>query len=97
MALLKNGELVEDQWVSLEASQDPLVVENPLITLESWSHNKTELRRRNKPLGILLRSDQSPEEIKDSLESFALIALDFPVFSDGRGLSYARLLRERFA
>lgn len=97
MALLKNGELVSDMWTVLDEDQNPLVVENPIITVESWKKNEVELKRQNKALGILLRSDQSPEEIRDSLDRFTLIALDFPVFSDGRGFSSARLLRERFS
>ena len=97
MALLKNGELVSDMWTVLDEDQNPLVVENPIITVESWKKNEVELKRQNKALGILLRSDQSPEEIRDSLDRFTLIALDFPVFSDGRGFSSARRLRERFS
>ena len=34
--------------------------------------------------------------VTNDLDRLALIALDFPVFRDGRAYSHARLLRERF-
>src|SRR5690606_27769394 len=43
------------------------------------------------------RSDQHPSSIADDIARFAAIALEFPVFRDGRAHSYARLLRERYA
>ena len=51
MALLKNGELVSDMWTVLDEDQNPLVVENPIITVESWKKNEVELKRQNKALG----------------------------------------------
>jgi len=51
---------------------------------------------RGAPLGIRLHSDQSPELIAADVQRFALIALEFPKFRDGRSYSYARLLRERY-
>ena len=36
------------------------------------------------------------ETIASDLQYFALIALDFPTFKDGRSYSHARLLRERY-
>ena len=34
--------------------------------------------------------------IANELDQFAMIALEFPVFGDGRAYSYARLLRDRY-
>src|SRR5690606_585450 len=39
---------------------------------------------------------EEAELIADDLDSFAVIALNFPVFSDGRNYSNARLLRDRY-
>ena len=36
------------------------------------------------------------ESIADDLQQFQVIALNFPVFSDGRNYSNARLLRDRY-
>ena len=47
-------------------------------------------------MGVKLKSDQPPELVAEDLQSLALIALEFPVFRDGRAYSYARLLREQY-
>ena len=96
MALLKNGKLVKDLWRILEDGEDPLRVENPLISLGTWKANKDSLGDLNRPLGIRLQAEEPAEEIGASMDRFSLIAVDFPIFSDGRGLSSARLLRERY-
>ncbi len=36
------------------------------------------------------------DDIADGLSRFAIIALDFPKFSDGRAYSTARLMREKY-
>jgi len=97
MALLKNGKFVKDPWITLEDGKELIEVEYPLISLGAWKSDKVKLSDLNKPLGILLQAEDHPEEIGDSIDHFSLIAVDFPIFSDGRGLSSARLLRERYA
>ena len=67
-----------------------------LVSHEQWQANQAALLARGAPIGIRLRSDQAPELIAADLQSFALVALDFPKFRDGRAYSYARLLRERY-
>ena len=44
---------------------------------------------------IVIGGDPLEEAVAD-LAHFQLIALDFPVFRDGRNYSHARLLRERY-
>ena len=95
MPLIKHGRLVEDPWVSLDDDAE-LPREAPVIvTLERWRGERDALIRRGGRLGIRLAADQSSDEIADDLDRFALVALDFPKFTDGRAYSTARLLRER--
>ena len=96
MALLKGHELVADIWNLVEGTDDPSTVDHPLITVAAWNLHNLVLGRGNAPLGILLKSHQSPLMIADSLDRFSLVALDFPSVSDGRAFSYARLLRDRY-
>jgi uncharacterized protein (DUF934 family) len=96
MPLIKDGKLVDDPWVAL-ADDAPLPPADPVIvTLDRWRAERGELGQPGRALGIRLRSDESPAEIAEDLQHFALIALEFPVFRDGRAYSYARLLRERY-
>jgi uncharacterized protein (DUF934 family) len=95
MPLLRKGEIVDDPWVVV-ADGEPLPDDKPaLISLDRWKAERDSLAGRNLPIGVKLKSDQSPETIREDLGRFKLVALDFPHFKDGRAYSYARLLRER--
>ena len=48
---------------------------------------------RNAPVGLLVDNGTGIEAIRPYFEAVALIAIVFPSFSDGRGLSLARRLR----
>ena len=48
------------------------------------------------PLGLKLPNDTDVEDIAADLGRFAVIALDFPKWVDGRAYSQAHLLRTRF-
>jgi uncharacterized protein (DUF934 family) len=65
-----------------------------IVSLARWNAERDALIAAG-PVGIVLRSNEAPDEITD-LAKAALIALDFPVFTDGRGYSSARMLRTRF-
>ena len=54
------------------------------------------MSRRNAPLGLRLTSAEPPGQVAEDLDRFALIALEFPAFTDGRAYSTARLLRMDF-
>lgn len=47
--------------------------------------------------GVWLAPDDEPESFASEIAALNLIAVEFPAFTDGRGFSIARLLRERFA
>ncbi|WP_282610579.1 DUF934 domain-containing protein [Pelagibius sp. Alg239-R121] len=95
MPLIKEGVLAEDNWQSL-ADEDNLVDGPIVVSLERWQEERESLLARNTPLGLRLRSDQSPALVVDDLERFSVVALEFPKFADGRAYSYARLLRDRY-
>jgi uncharacterized protein (DUF934 family) len=57
----------------------------PLIPVDEWSPGSNH--------GVLVSVDTEPDE---ALASARLIAIDFPAFTDGRGLSLAVLLRDRY-
>jgi uncharacterized protein (DUF934 family) len=95
MSLIKNGQLVADEYVDASAADAIPPTGAVIVSLEQWQKERDALLARGTPLGIRLHSDQSPELIADDVQKFALIALEFPKFRDGRAYSYARLLRER--
>lgn len=96
MPLLKQGRVVEDIWVKVEDGGHLPDDQPALVSHARWTAEKAELQKRNAPLGILLPNNLDVLAFGEEAGRFALIALQFPKFSDGRAYSQARLLRERF-
>jgi uncharacterized protein (DUF934 family) len=96
MALIKNEALVEDPFVDASGAAELPPSGPVIVSLEQWRAHRDALLARGTPVGIRLKSDQSPELIADDVQHFAVVALEFPKFRDGRAYSYARLLRERY-
>jgi len=96
MSLIKGGKLVEDTFVDASGAETIPPAGPVIVSLAQWQAQRDELLARGTPLGLRLHSDQSPEAIAEDVQHFALIALEFPKFRDGRAYSYARLLRERY-
>lgn len=95
MPLLKRGAIVDDPWRRVD-DDDALPAAGPVIVgLKRWQQDREHLILRGGPLGVRLTSDQTPGELGDDLEFLDLVALEFPVFTDGRSYSNARRLRER--
>lgn len=98
--IIKNRAIVADDWIVLRpekgAAPDGVTVPEGkvIVPLAVWLSQKETLQQRTE-LGVWLASDERAEELKDDLAHFAVIAVDFPKFSDGRGYSTAFNLRER--
>lgn len=96
MALIKNNAIIDDPFADA-TGQENIPAHGPvLVDFEQWQAHREQLLQRAEPVGIKLRSDQTPELIAADLSSLAMVALEFPVFRDGRAYSYARLLREQY-
>ena len=96
MAIVKNGELVTSSFVDASGAEAIPSDGAVIVSLEQWRAHRDALLKRGTPLGVRLHSDQAPELIASDVAQFAVVALEFPKFRDGRAYSYARLLRERY-
>jgi len=76
--LIKQGAVVADQW---SAEQ--------ILSLEQWQGLADKSSS-----AVQLEPDQPPAPLLEQLADIGLIAINFTVFMDGRGFSYARELRE---
>ena len=95
MPLIKNGTFADDEWVSV-GDEDALPSEGGVIvSLTRWLAERDTLLGRNTPLGITLAAGEVPDAIVNDLDRLQLVAVQFPIYKDGRGYSSARLLRER--
>ena len=66
-----------------------------LLPLAEWQAHRADWTARASRLGVLLGPADDPAPIAPDLDTLSLVAVDFPAFTDGRGYSIARLLRER--
>ena len=100
--LIKNAKIATDTWKLLDWAADGSLPTLPatgdiIVPLALWQALAGELLARGTGrLGLWLDSAEDPAMAADSLEAFSLIAVNFPQFTDGRGYSIARLLRERY-
>ncbi|MEZ2746387.1 DUF934 domain-containing protein [Halopseudomonas bauzanensis] len=97
--IIKGNQVVPDTWEMLakDANLEQLTNSGDIIVpLAMWLEHAHALKARDGRLGVWLDADEEAESIADDLEHFAVIALNFPVFSDGRSYSNARLLRDRY-
>ncbi|MGH1371583.1 MAG: DUF934 domain-containing protein [Cellvibrionaceae bacterium] len=98
--LIKDKAIVEDSWTVIEATETPETVDtsagNIIVPLNVWQAQKDQIGSRKAEIGVWLNSDQLAEELGNDAAGFALVAVNFPGFMDGRGFTAARLLRERF-
>lgn len=79
------------------ALQDGELAAGPVIVGKArWLSERAQLLALRTPIGLYLEAGASLHDIAADLPRFAVIALDFPKFSDGRAFSTARLVREKF-
>ena len=84
----------EDAFAALE-DDAPLPDGAVLVSLARFQAERDILIARNAPIGVRLKSDQSPEPLGEDVHRLSLVVLEFPKFRDGRAFSWARLLRTR--
>jgi len=95
--LIKDGAIAEDSWTLLRDALAPsdLPAGVPtIVPLALWRIEHDALAARGE-IAVWLKPDDDPESLADDVATLPLIAVDFPKFSDGRGYSIARLLREK--
>ena len=97
---IKPGRAIADGWHTLEAPADPAQVVVPVIgqwivPLTVWKQQRAHLLTRVQCVGVVLDPADDPADLAEDARVLPLIAVRFPTFTDGRGFSTARLLRER--
>ena len=98
--IIKGREVVADDWSVLRLAEGdaPEAVAVPegkvIVPLTVWLAQKDSLSARAE-LGVWIAADERFEALKGEFDRFAVIAVDFPKFSDGRGYSIAYNVRKR--
>jgi len=97
--LIKDRTIADDHWILIRDTVEPHTIaswneQNVIVPLTVWNAHREQLVGRKGKTGVWLQSHELPEAIGQDLSSLPLVALDFPVFSDGRAYSSARELRQ---
>jgi len=95
--LIKNRAIVEDRWTLLREATtlaDLPPATAVIVPLALWIAERAALAARG-GVGVWLKPDDDPEALAQDVAALPVIAIDFPRFSDGRGYSTARILRDR--
>jgi uncharacterized protein (DUF934 family) len=96
--LIKDRRLATDDWRVVHSAEDVNAAtpgENLIVPLPVWKARRSVLLSRQGKTGVWLAPADEPGELFSGGPLPELIAVHFPTFTDGRGYSTARLLRER--
>jgi uncharacterized protein (DUF934 family) len=95
MQIIKNNQLIENQWTYLEDNA-PVIAGNICVSLARWQAEKEQLSKHAGNLGVRISTTDDVASLGADLGLFALVELNFADFMDGRSFSQAYLLRKRY-
>jgi uncharacterized protein (DUF934 family) len=95
--ILRGGEIVGDDWTVVEDGRTELATGGGkvIVTLARWRAEREALLAGHEAVGVLVPNTADIEAVYPEIDDRALIALQFPAFTDGRALSQAVVLRKR--
>jgi uncharacterized protein (DUF934 family) len=93
--LIKLDKIVDDAWSVLDKDFSAELTQNQAFVPLKYLLENPECLDAQDEVGVWLDSDEGPEELETFLDKLSAIAINFPKFADGRGYSYARILRDR--
>ena len=99
--LIKERRIAADSWRLLKRGPKGELPEAPtqgdvVVPLALWFERREAFLAYPGRLGVWLDANEGPESLAADLQRFAIVAVNFPKFGDGRAYSIARLLRERY-
>lgn len=92
----KQLQMVDDDWQIADEDADLPGHGSIIVSAARWQKERDALSARAGRLGLKIGGDTPLEGIAPDLDRFALVALEFSKFADGRCFSQARLLREKY-
>ena len=98
--LIRQRKIVEDRWRVFGLPNEPVVDSLPaegdiVVPLGAWRAQQAALLGRQGRTGVWLETSEDPAALFSAGPMPELVAVRFASFTDGRGYSIARLLRER--
>lgn len=94
--LFKDGAFKADPWKAWAEGDEPADVRYTHVPVSVFVEHRAAFLASPHPIGLQVNPGEKVEDIEGDLGRFSSVAINFPAFTDGRGYSSARLLRERF-
>lgn len=86
--LIRDAQIVEDVWLPVEVEAESLKA-GQIASLSQWLILSSKV-----DTAVQLEPGEGTAQLLENLQDLALVAISFPVLTDGRGFTYARELRE---
>jgi uncharacterized protein (DUF934 family) len=94
--VIRKRALSEDSWQLFEQDAALPATGDIIVPLARWTGERETLLARPGNVGVWLETDTDPAALAPDLAGFKVVAVRFANFTDGRGYTLARLLRERY-
>lgn len=94
--LWKNGRFAADTFVTVDDASPVPAASPVIVTLKRWRQSRAALLALGLPVGVVVEATSTLSVETDFLDTLALIVIPFGKFTDGRGYSMARRLRDEF-
>lgn len=91
-----NGSFRPDTYTAVDDATALPQATPVIVTLKRWRENRADVLAAGGPVGVVVDATATLAAETDALEKLALIVIPFPKFTDGRGYSLARRLRDEF-
>jgi len=93
--LINQNAVLENEWTLVTDVEASLPEGKIIVSGAYFLENRAALAERG-DVAVALDAGADLADYADDLANLPLIAVDFPAFTDGRGYSLARLLKERY-
>ncbi|TCK08444.1 DUF934 domain-containing protein [Marinobacterium mangrovicola] len=91
--LIDRKPVTDDRWQLVEDAESLPASGDLLVPLALYLEHKDALTAQSGDIAVRVNGDDDLTPVLESLDSFPMIAVEFPAFRDGRGFSLARILR----
>ncbi|WP_432698536.1 DUF934 domain-containing protein [Marinobacterium sp. YM272] len=91
--LIDRKPVAEDRWQLVEEAENLPAEGDLLVPLALYLEQKDALTAQAGEIAVRVNGDDDLTPVLEQLDSFPMIAVEFPAFRDGRGFSLARILR----
>lgn len=92
--LIDRAVAAEDNWLRVdEENYTAHLNDDILVPFELFAAEQETVLAAAGRLGVQINGDQDFNLVLQNLDKLSLVAVEFPAFTDGRGFSFARILR----